>query len=365
MDADIIQQIISNSNTDNADESGVIDSIKINLNNTSATNNVSTVALPTSIIHGGDVNHGNDIHNSDDIFGDSDIDAHQKQIEKQIVNLRRNKNKTITNNMDNNINKSEVNKEEISKLTFESVCCVLNTWRNRIIVMSHDLLVAGFRWCISASLFLCLGLVWFGIIPLAVGVLFELVFVIPLRVPIGETPALALCQDWALGLVFLKIWVRLVSLGLFGENYRWKQHFEVIQADGFQGLRVSWVITTVALPLAKETAWCLCAPYVFARGIFPFIGIMLGPIYPDMFGIFLHPYVLSAVYRYVFVIYIFLFHFAFDGFGTTIIYLRRLHDEIRDDKYMVGRKLHNNVNVSVSRNGDDNVGNDEMNDIIN
>jgi hypothetical protein len=49
------------------------------------------------------------------------------------------------------------------------------------------------------------------VIPVVVGLLFELLVVVPLRVPIDESPVFIFYQDWALGLVFLKIWTRLVS----------------------------------------------------------------------------------------------------------------------------------------------------------
>jgi hypothetical protein len=49
------------------------------------------------------------------------------------------------------------------------------------------------------------------VIPVLIGLLFELLIVVPLRVPIDESPVFLLYQDWALGLVFLKIWTRLVS----------------------------------------------------------------------------------------------------------------------------------------------------------
>ncbi len=48
------------------------------------------------------------------------------------------------------------------------------------------------------------------VVPVLIGLLFELVVVVPLRVPVDESPVFLLYQDWALGLVFLKIWTRLV-----------------------------------------------------------------------------------------------------------------------------------------------------------
>lgn len=50
-----------------------------------------------------------------------------------------------------------------------------------------------------------------GVIPGLIGLLFELVVVMPLRIPVDESPIFYFYKDWALGLVFLKIWTRLVS----------------------------------------------------------------------------------------------------------------------------------------------------------
>ena len=49
------------------------------------------------------------------------------------------------------------------------------------------------------------------IIPVLIGLLFELLVIVPMRVPVDESPVFLLYQDWALGLIFLKIWTRLVS----------------------------------------------------------------------------------------------------------------------------------------------------------
>lgn len=47
-------------------------------------------------------------------------------------------------------------------------------------------------------------------IPVLIGLLFELLVIVPIRVPVDESPVFLLYQDWALGLVFLKIWTKLV-----------------------------------------------------------------------------------------------------------------------------------------------------------
>ena len=52
------------------------------------------------------------------------------------------------------------------------------------------------------------------VIPVLIGLLFELLVIVPMRVPVDESPVFLLYQDWALGLIFLKIWTRLVRFQL-------------------------------------------------------------------------------------------------------------------------------------------------------
>ena len=64
------------------------------------------------------------------------------------------------------------------------------------------------KWMVIGVKVLVLGSIWLVVIPLMIGVIFESVAVIPLRVAAQETPVYPLMQCWALGLVFLKIWMR-------------------------------------------------------------------------------------------------------------------------------------------------------------
>ncbi|KAK1368688.1 hypothetical protein POM88_034780 [Heracleum sosnowskyi] len=67
------------------------------------------------------------------------------------------------------------------------------------------------KWCgivLKSSVLLS---IWIFVIPILIGLLFELLVIVPMRVPIDESPVFLLYQDWALGLIFLKIWTRLMS----------------------------------------------------------------------------------------------------------------------------------------------------------
>ena len=58
------------------------------------------------------------------------------------------------------------------------------------------------------------------VIPLLAGLLFDLAVVIPLRVPVNETPCMYLGQDWGLGLMLLKVWSRLCVLDVVSESWK-------------------------------------------------------------------------------------------------------------------------------------------------
>ncbi|OVA15638.1 zinc finger protein [Macleaya cordata] len=119
--------------------------------------------------------------------------------------------------------------------------------------------------------------VWILVIPVLIGLLFELLVIVPMRVPVDESPVFLLYQDWALGLIFLKIWTRLVMLDqmmpLVDES--WRVKFERVREDGFSRLRGIWVLREIVIPIIMKLLTALCVPYVFARGMFPALGYSL------------------------------------------------------------------------------------------
>lgn len=109
-------------------------------------------------------------------------------------------------------------------------------------------------------------------------------------------------------------------------NERWRRKFERVRDDGFSRLRGLWVLREIVGPIISKLLTALCIPYVFAKGIFPIFGYSL--------------IINSAVYRFawlgclVFTVVCFCakrFH----------VWFTNLHNSIRDDRYLIGRRLHN------------------------
>ncbi|KAF5178097.1 E3 ubiquitin-protein ligase march6 [Thalictrum thalictroides] len=170
--------------------------------------------------------------------------------------------------------------------------------------------------------------IWIFVIPVLIGLLFELLVIVPMRVPVDESPVFLLYQDWALGLIFLKIWTRLVMLDHMTPlaNESWRMKFERVREDGFSRLRGLWVMQEIVIPIVMKLLTALCVPYVFARGLFPVLG------YPLIVN--------SAVYRFAWVGCLSFSSLLFCA-KRFHVWFTNLHNSIRDDRYLIGRRLHN------------------------
>ncbi|CAI0556888.1 unnamed protein product [Linum tenue] len=197
------------------------------------------------------------------------------------------------------------------------------------------------KWCGIVLKSSALLSIWIFIIPVMIGLLFELLVIVPMRVPVDESPVFLLYQDWALGLIFLKIWTRLVMLDhmmpLVDESWRIK--FERVREDGFSRLQGLWVLREIVFPIVMKLLTALCVPYVLARGVFPVLG------YPLVVN--------SAVYRFSWLGCLCLSVLCFCA-KRFHVWFTNLHNSIRDDRYLIGRRLHNFGEDAVGASEDEN-----------
>ncbi|KAL0799141.1 hypothetical protein Bca101_054316 [Brassica carinata] len=156
--------------------------------------------------------------------------------------------------------------------------------------------------------------------------------------------------------VLLAIW-KICSMSLKNDyngqiillDDSWKAKFERVEVDGFSRLQGLWVLKEIVSPIVMKLLTALCVPYVLARGVFPMLG------YPLIVN--------STVYRFAWIgclsASLLCFcakkcHFWFiDLLGASIfslvgdsirrchVWFGNLHNSIRDDRYLIGRRLHN------------------------
>jgi len=128
------------------------------------------------------------------------------------------------------------------------------------------------KWLVFGAKCLLLWSLWFGAIPLAFGILLEFTFLVPARVRPEESAYLPIYRDWALGLAFVRLWVRLVLHGFFNDG--WREKLERIGIDRFgqMGENFSEALLEVILPLLARILLPLSLPFVVSFGWLPSLG---------------------------------------------------------------------------------------------
>ncbi|CAH8288303.1 unnamed protein product [Eruca vesicaria subsp. sativa] len=107
-----------------------------------------------------------------------------------------------------------------------------------------DLLLKDvFEWIRNGSLFS----IWITVIPGLLGLLIDLMIIIPTRVPLNEALVYFLIRDWLIGVVVLHIWVFLTLLTPINciATEAWRRKLERIRTVGIDGLPWIWLLREV------------------------------------------------------------------------------------------------------------------------
>ncbi|MCL7030473.1 hypothetical protein MKW94_016802, partial [Papaver nudicaule] len=98
------------------------------------------------------------------------------------------------------------------------------------------------------------------VIPVLIGLLFEFSFMVPVRTLVAEAPVLHLCQDWAVGFVFFKLWRTLVLLnhGIVLVDEGWRIKFERVRDNDFLKLPRHWMLQEILIPIVMNLLMSLC-----------------------------------------------------------------------------------------------------------
>ncbi|XP_046402994.1 E3 ubiquitin-protein ligase MARCHF6 isoform X2 [Ischnura elegans] len=164
-----------------------------------------------------------------------------------------------------------------------------------------------------------------GVFPLMFGLLLEVVVVVPLRVPLNQTPLLFVWQDWALGVLYTKIAVALVMI-LGPPDWWLRRALERAYRDGIHDLSLSFIVLELAAPLLMALGLALAVPYAIAHGLAP---LLVSSLYKRiLIARSIYPSLLLLVAAILMVTF-------------QVKQFRRLYAHIRDDKYLVGRRLVN------------------------
>lgn len=138
-----------------------------------------------------------------------------------------------------------------------------------------------------------------------------------------------------MGVLALKLWHLMVMVAPRGgagggaappAHDTWQVHFEALQRDGIRNLDFPRAMRGIVLPAVLTLSTSLAVPYVATRGLLPLLGLpapwlRVGNLYAHLgYHLLLASWLALAKVR---------------------VLLGRLHNAIRDDKYLVGRELKN------------------------
>uniref|UniRef100_A0A8C9U3D9 E3 ubiquitin-protein ligase MARCHF6 n=1 Tax=Scleropages formosus TaxID=113540 RepID=A0A8C9U3D9_SCLFO len=179
------------------------------------------------------------------------------------------------------------------------------------------------EWMLMIIKTLIVAVLLAGVIPLLLGLLFELVIVAPLRVPLDQTPLFYPWQDWALGVLHAKI---IAAITLMGPQWWLKTVIEQVYANGIRNIDLHFIIRKLAAPVIAVLLLSLCVPYVITAGIVPIIGVTV-----EMQNL-----VQRRIYPFLLMVVMLMGILSFQ-----IRQFKRLYEHIKNDKYLVGQRLVN------------------------
>merc|ERR1719422_2804617 len=168
-----------------------------------------------------------------------------------------------------------------------------------------------------------------GLIPLMFGLLLEVVALMPARVPLNQSPVFFLWQDWALGAMYTKI---TVALTFMGPDWWLKHAIEQLYQDGIRNLNLTRMVRNLVVPSVKPLGLSLSLPYILSHGIAPHI--ISSPTILVTFQRRIYPLLLLLTGMVAF-------------FTVQARQFKKVLEHIKNDRYLVGRRLVNYNHVEV------------------
>nr|XP_009939563.1 PREDICTED: E3 ubiquitin-protein ligase MARCH6 [Opisthocomus hoazin] len=179
------------------------------------------------------------------------------------------------------------------------------------------------EWSLMIMKTLIVAILLAGVVPLLLGLLFELVIVAPLRVPLDQTPLFYPWQDWALGVLHAKI---IAAITLMGPQWWLKTVIEQVYANGIRNIDLHFIIRKLAAPVISVLLLSLCVPYIVASGVVPLLGVTA-----EMQNL-----VQRRIYPFLLMVVVLMGILSFQ-----VRQFKRLYEHIKNDKYLVGQRLVN------------------------
>ncbi|KAJ0251928.1 RING/FYVE/PHD zinc finger superfamily protein [Hirschfeldia incana] len=116
--------------------------------------------------------------------------------------------------------------------------------------------------------------IWITVVPGMLGLLIDLMIIIPSQVPLDESPVYNFLNDWLVGVYVLHIWIFLTMftpVTCFA-TVAWREKLQQIRSVGINHLPFTWLIRDVIGSAINTLLIILCFPYVMVTSLFPVLG---------------------------------------------------------------------------------------------
>jgi len=179
-----------------------------------------------------------------------------------------------------------------------------------------------------------LGALWFTVIPVLLGLAFEISIVIPVLMS-DKTALMPLSELWAFGVFLSGICVRFTYLL---KNVQaldsWRLEFDRVAANGAQQLEATRVFMNIIFPIIFWLSVFISVPYLFAKLLAPFI-VSTRLVQHRV-----------QIYSYPIIVLMFLCYFL-----LLLIKMcwNKLHENIRDRRYLIRRSVVNLENLRAEQ----------------
>ncbi|KFK38133.1 hypothetical protein AALP_AA3G073800 [Arabis alpina] len=168
--------------------------------------------------------------------------------------------------------------------------------------------------------------IWISVIPGLLGLLIDLMIIIPYRVPLNESPVYFLIQDWLIGVVVLHIWTFLAMLtpvNCFATK-ACRTKLERIRDVGINSLPSMWLLRDVIGSIINTLLTTLSIPYMLVKSLFPLLGFSQSDN--------------AAIERFIWPVLLALIAIWFITKKTYDLTVY-LHQLVFDDRYVVGKRV--------------------------
>ncbi|KAG5885923.1 hypothetical protein JTB14_010952 [Gonioctena quinquepunctata] len=179
------------------------------------------------------------------------------------------------------------------------------------------------QWCLLGLKTIVASTILLGVIPLLFGLLLELVVIIPLRVPIHQTPILFIWQDWALGVLYTKI---ACAITMMGPDWSLRAAIERAYRDGIRDMNLTFIFKELAAPVIICFGLALSIPYIIAYSVVPIF----------VMNLHLRNFVARRLYPSLLLVSVVILIV-----NLQIRQFKKLYEHIKNDKYLVGQRLVN------------------------